>query len=360
MSKQSVFASCLVLLSAIAGCAGNGGGTCDPACATSQACCDGMCVFTQIDNNNCGACGAVCAGTCSNGTCIPGNVDGGPGFDSGPQPMGDCHPSCSSSTRCCGTSCVSREQPVGVDGRPSNVDDPTSPFNNCNGCGLRCDPERSISCSIRPGGSTTECACGQFGECALGEVCANSGGSWQCVSLSSDPNNCGEIGHMCGAGERCSGGNCVCGDTGASCGAGQSCCGATCIDTTSDAANCGACGNACGANAPNCQAGTCVCGTGSGARACSPTSGSSLGESCCGGTCLANSATNCGCGVMCDVASDETCIVDMGLFGMGGSGGVCCGTAPPFPGIPGFCSGGFGLGDGGFPFPGGDAGIPFP
>ncbi len=356
MSKQLAIASLFVLVNVAAGCAGGGNGdSCDPACASSQACCDGACVFLEIDRQNCGACGSVCNGTCSGGACIPGGFDAGPGVDGGPMPQGDCHPTCASGNRCCGTTCVAYEQPVGVDGRPANPDDPSSPFNNCNGCGLRCDPERSISCSIRPGAAGTSCSCGQLGACPAGEICLNTGTQWDCIDLQSDTQNCGSIGNACSGDETCSGGNCICASAGAPCGAGQTCCSGTCIDTASDATNCGGCGTTCGDEAPNCQDSMCVCGTGAGAHACTAPSGSDAGQSCCDGACVDNTASNCGCGVVCD--SGDMCIVNSGFIPGTGGGGVCCGTG--FGGLGGVCTGGGlpGLGDGGFGF--GDGGLPF-
>ncbi len=366
VSKQFIVASCLSLvLSVLAGCAGNEGGGCPTPCASAEVCCDGMCVLTTVSQQHCGGCGQVCSGVCSGGVCMQSGVDASSDFDAGMQQHGACRPTCASSQMCCGTSCVEESQPLGVDGRPSSSEDPRSPFNNCNGCGFRCDPERANSCSIRSGSTEPSCSCGNLPQCPAGDVCVQGSTGFQCVNLSTSTENCGEIGNRCAEGELCSGGVCGCGG-GASCAEGQACCSGSCVDVTSDAANCGACGNACGANAPNCQAGTCVCGTGPEARACTaPMAGTgfppvtSLGESCCDGLCVANSDTSCGCGVACDTASDETCIVTSGgglpIPGTPTSGEatVCCGEEIPILG--GFCTGGGpgipGFGDGGLPFP---------
>jgi hypothetical protein len=68
-----------------------------------------------------------------------------------------------------------------------------------------------------------------------------------------------------------------------------------------------------------------------------------------------NSATSCGCGVVCDGSDD--CIYSSGglIPGLPGGMGVCCGTS--LGPLGSFCSdfGGF---DGGFP--GLDGGLPFP
>jgi hypothetical protein len=42
-------------------------------CAPNQTQCNGTCVNTNIDKNNCGGCGIACtaAQVCQNGTCVP-------------------------------------------------------------------------------------------------------------------------------------------------------------------------------------------------------------------------------------------------------------------------------------------------
>jgi hypothetical protein len=335
-------------------CAGNEGAPCDPECASDmQTCCDGACVFTDYDFNNCGMCGRACSAgqTCREGSCTAATNN-----DSGTT-TGECSPECSSGQRCCGRICVATEQPRGANGRPATPDDASSPFNNCNGCGLRCDPERASSCSLPMGataGSRPSCLCGDMAECLPGDVCVPDGGGYTCVNTSTDVDNCGGVGIACADGEACMAGNCVCGSTGGRCGEGQGCCGGRCIDLTADADNCGECGNACGAEAPTCQDRECVCGTGPSARACAPITDSSTGESCCEGMCVANNDSNCGgCGRACD--ADMTCIVDPGLIpGGGGAPTVCC--APED--FPIFCIPDIGFPDGGFGFP--DGGLPFP
>ncbi len=345
----------------VAGCAENPmGTTCDPACGDFENCCDSTCVLLSNNPNHCGGCGIACAsGVCQSGTCMMGGPfdSGTGGRDGGGMTGGDCRPECTVGERCCGTSCVRRSSPTGDQRTDSS-------FQNCNGCGIACDRERASSCSI-PGGGTEgapRCLCGEFDQCLAGDVCVSSGGTFQCVSLSTDPRNCGAIGNSCAEGESCSGGMCVCGASGGACGAGEACCGGACVDVTSDAMNCGACGNACGANGPSCVDGSCRCGSSPACRP--PTAGmfpapGDLGESCCEDACVANTDTNCGCGVACDTADDETCVVSggSGFPGgpSGGESGVCCGMEVPFFGA--MCTGGGFGGDGGM---GGDGGFPFP
>lgn len=337
-----------------AGCANSGGGaSCDPECPAFYECCDSssdaVCRDIINDPNNCGGCGTTCpSGICREARCVPGaGGDGGVPRDGMVVTPGDggpnmCGTSCNLTTnRCCGSTCTPRSTALGADGRS----DPS--FMACNGCGIACDATRATACSVPGGGAgTPQCMCGVYGQCAAGSVCGLDGAEYACVNLSTDRMNCGEVGNACNDGEDCVGGSCVCGSTGGACGTGESCCGGACLDTSADDANCGACGVACGAGL-TCGGGACLCGD----RACVAPAMGVLGESCCDNTCVANSDSNCGCGVACDTAGDETCIFSGGgiIPGMGGMG-VCCGQEIPL--IGGFCTGG-GL-------PGGDGGLPFP
>ncbi len=338
-----------LLASFATSCAGGrdtGGSACGE-CGPFTSCCeqpDGThsCVRTSDSPTHCGTCGNACAsGRCMSGMCVGGSGDGGSGFDSGPTGM--CSPSCSSAQRCCGTSCVDRSVPTGTDGRTS------SSFTNCNGCGLTCNMDKASACSAPSGMSgPPRCMCGTFNECTGSDVCVtSSSGGFQCVNLSTDTHNCGEIGHECGEGELCSGGSCVCGGTGASCPTGQACCGGSCIDVSTDPDNCGSCGNACGDQGTSCMDGACRCGSGPG---CTPAAGTALGQLCCADTCVPQDASNCGgCGMAC--ADGESCALGMTLTG---TMDICC-TTVAIPGFPSFCLGG-GFGDAGI-FPSLDAGI---
>ena len=75
-----------------------------------------------------------------------------------------------------------------------------------------------------------------------------------CVTVASDPNNCGACNNKCMMGQVCVGGGCT-----GMClpGAGQTNCAGQCVDTTVDNANCGTCGHACGMN-QGCVGGTCA------------------------------------------------------------------------------------------------------
>lgn len=344
-SLRSFLALGAFALAVFPGCAGGGrSNDCDPACAATQECCMGTCVFM--------------------GMCGGGGMDSGtppPGTDSGTPPS-MCTPECTDAQRCCGGSCVQRSVAPNTDGRS----DPS--FANCNGCGIACDSTRASSCSVPGGGAgTARCMCGDFDQCLPGEACVNEGGSFLCITTSTDPNNCGAIGTRCAMGESCVGGMCVCGSSGAACGSGQACCAGTCTDVSADPANCGGCGTVCTPNAPDCSGGSCTCAASG--RACTAPMGGifgmggSLGESCCPGMgCVANSDTSCAC-MAC--TAPDTCQAGTGIFGgIGGMMGteaptVCCGDETvAFLGCGGFPFPG--LGDGGLPFPGGDGGFGIP
>ena len=82
-----------------AGVGGTGSAGCSTDCTTQGlTCCDGRCVNTGNDPDNCGACGTVCSGAASfcNGTCTA--------------PTCDAATSCAAGETCCGSSCCSGEQ----------------------------------------------------------------------------------------------------------------------------------------------------------------------------------------------------------------------------------------------------------
>ncbi|MBI5532129.1 MAG: hypothetical protein HY898_05420 [Deltaproteobacteria bacterium] len=114
-------------------------------------------------------------------------------------------------------------------------------------------------------------------DCGLGQT--DCGGS--CVSLASDPANCGACGHACASTDICSGGTCV-----LNCVGGLSPCSGVCVDLQADPWNCGTCGTTC-IGGTVCISGTCLCPP---------------GQTSCGGVCvnLANDGANCGaCSKLC-------------------------------------------------------------
>ena len=90
------------------GSGGSSGVDCEPACASSRECCDGICVNLATDPFNCGACGNPCsAGEYCNGQCVP----------------IPCTETCESQSACCGTACCGQDElccavhgPIPLDG----------------------------------------------------------------------------------------------------------------------------------------------------------------------------------------------------------------------------------------------------
>ncbi len=109
--------------------------------------------------------------------------------------------------------------------------------------------------------------CGQCGNaCLAGEACV--GGSCrlscspptiqcgtQCADTSSNANHCGGCGMACATGEICQNSACMMG----SCASGTELCAGACVNTQLDLQNCGSCGNVCLAG-QSCSAGACTGG----------------------------------------------------------------------------------------------------
>jgi hypothetical protein len=83
-----------------------------------------------------------------------------------------------------------------------------------------------------------------------GNGCEMCGGG-ECVTIASDPANCGKCGNSCPDGVACENGSC-------SCPAGSQSCTGVCVDTSADVNNCGACGKTCPAGS-TCAGGACSC-----------------------------------------------------------------------------------------------------
>ncbi len=116
---------------------------------------------------------------------------------------------------------------------------------NCGACGNACQP-RAVCVPIEDGGS------GQC-ECQKGEALPDGGTTilqcnGTCTDITTDPKNCGGCagggGAVCGSGQVCAPNDAGGGVCQTSCGTAVDCNGA-CVTLSTDPNNCGACGNAC-------------------------------------------------------------------------------------------------------------------
>jgi hypothetical protein len=305
--------------------------TADAQCETGESCCDGGCIDTDSDHDNCGECGTECAATerCTESACVALKCE--LDFDAG-VPI-DATSGCPVNELCIESS---------GDGACMCGDNPSCPANE--------------TCS-----TAGACSCGDGAGCASAETCC---GGTSCANLDTDENNCGKCGKQCANGATCNDGVCQCdegddwgdcngtcveldtlsncGECGNVCPAATTCrdpsgsrpldcycpnvnyvaCDGACIElgTTS---NCGSCGDSCSAPETQCRSGSCECPT-AGQTACGSTcvdlddgvttgsGGSALTTHCgaCGLTCLPGAACNngvCACpgGSAIDLYCDE-------------------------------------------------------
>jgi hypothetical protein len=119
----------------------------------------------------------------------------------------------------------------------------TSNVNNCGACGTVCGTGQVCSAS-----SCASYCAGADGGAPDGGGILDCGGS--CVDSLTDPTNCGGCGQGCIPGGLCSAGTC-------SCGQGETACDGGCFDLTQNQQNCGACGASC-ASYQVCGASTCA------------------------------------------------------------------------------------------------------
>ena len=221
-----IFAFLFVLGSAVLAVASCAKPVAVPTCTTGQSLCDGVCVATNDDSDNCGKCGNVCpmAQACVKGAC---------------------------SVECPGGS-----MKCGKDGGAATCVNGKTDNQNCGTCGNVCKPGE-----VCYGGNCN----GTCGDSKSGEtMCGADAGSPYCANLKADGQNCGTCGNVCTAGKLCVAG--VCKDA---CDSDQTLCNADagspyCADLKNDNANCGACGVACSGALSSCLNGTCgsLCGYG--------------------------------------------------------------------------------------------------
>jgi len=236
---------------------------------------DGSC-GSATDPKNCGSCGHDCTG-------LPNVAPGAAGVE--------CHSGvCSVPPAACVSGyghCSSRAD----DGCEAHLVDAQS----CGACGTKCSGATPLCTS-----SSTGPKCSATCAAPSPDTCGTS-----CVSLASDPKNCGTCGHDCGAlpnvaagaaGLECRAG--VCYVPPAACATGYAHCSSRsddgCEASLTDAQSCGGCGHACAAPTP-------LCGTTGSASACIA-SCSGTAPDACGAMCvnLTSDPKNCGaCGHDC-------------------------------------------------------------
>lgn len=163
----------LVLASVAQGC-GADASLVDGECASSYAACDGACVDTATDPENCGGCASRCASgvACSGGLC-GGALDGsGDGRLDAP---GD------------GTAGDGSGDGAQGDGGDACPPPPYVTAAACGACGIVCVAPKS-ACIIDVTGAPV---------CALPCVAPLAECSGKCIDVSNDPQNCGACGKFC-------------------------------------------------------------------------------------------------------------------------------------------------------------------
>ena len=231
------------------------------SCTAPLARCEGTCVATASDPDNCGACGTKCttgefcvAGACK--TTCPLTVCAGACTDTALDPAncGSCGSSCPTGDSCAAGKCVAATScpPPQTTCAGTCTETALDPA-NCGACGHAC-------------GVNEVCIAGACAaRCAPFETTCGVSPNEYCAAVQTDPKNCGGCDFECAAGSYCSEGRCA-----ATCvGVTSTLCSGMCVDTDSDNQNCGSCDTACpsgevcsdGACATTCVAGYATCGT---------------------------------------------------------------------------------------------------
>lgn len=273
------------------------------SCDASEEVCEGQCLDTSSDPDNCGGCQNECiAPPMGSPICAEGQCDFvcDPGFkrcgdqcvdtDSNPEHCGQCDSSCpipaDGEAICvdgdCDISCFE-----GFERCEDQCVDTTKNPDFCGDCHTQCPaPQGSVPICVE-GHCDFSCAasglerCGEScvdtdtnadfcgncnSSCAPDEVCSDGecvldcpADTTQCgndcVDLSSNHGTCGSCETSCEAGsEICTGGQCTCAS-------GYTNCNGECVKTASDRNHCGQCNNACGARG-GCFNGSCLCDVG--------------------------------------------------------------------------------------------------
>jgi len=212
--------------------------------------CNGACVNTQTDDNNCGGCGNWCNSfdhlvpwsyVCNKGQCIDKSDIRGPG-ECGPG--GDIE--CPAGSPCLNGVCSELGcLDPGMSACNNTCIDTTSDDTNCGSCGNICAPGQRCE------GGTCHTYCSEPGT----GYCMNPFiGPRVCSELDSDIYNCGRCQHSCPT-SFCSRGECV-----SECPADLTECNRGCVDTMTSEWNCGGCGNRCARDSNGRWTETCING----------------------------------------------------------------------------------------------------
>jgi hypothetical protein len=121
----------------------SGATTCIPGCVQGRSCCEGACVNTDNDPDNCGGCATrcngntpYCDGTCKAAPCIGGGT------------------TCTGATTCCGSMCCTTGQICCKDDGPvteATCFTPTAAQSSCPpGCSPQCVSDRDAKTGIVP------------------------------------------------------------------------------------------------------------------------------------------------------------------------------------------------------------------
>lgn len=236
---------------------------CSVICTNGLEDCNGQCVDTSSDLQNCGTCGNSCSvehaqATCSQGSCSMVSCDtdwGDCNSDTSDgcetqlntnDHCGTCDTACSSPEFCFDGSCTD-QCPGGLTNCGGNCIDTSADPANCGTCDNVCSYDHAQAACILSACSLASCDT-NWGDC-------NTDTSDGCEKdLSSDPDNCGSCDNQCTSPLVCNAGSCT-----DQCPGSLTNCDGACVDTSTNISNCGTCGNACLFNNATalCQAGSC-------------------------------------------------------------------------------------------------------
>ncbi|HUU02506.1 MAG TPA: hypothetical protein VM425_13775 [Myxococcota bacterium] len=311
-------------------------------CENGLTACDGKCVDTEKDIENCNGCGKLCLVRDGQAKCVASKCE----IASCNPPFANCDSKiengCESNTdsdkdNCsgCGKPCFFAHAGAACESGACRMADCESGFADCNS---RADD----GCEIKLG-TLTDCAgCGDACDDYPQPKCNNDGtltvfaGTASCEDgcvYQTHTDDCGALGclngrclknicpdsSLCELGEWCNAENvCLCGRPGEICGG--ACCDGLCTNLQDDSQNCGACGHDCKLNS-HCESKTCVCDEGFGdcdgnAAGCE-TNISDNDNACgaCGTTCVPDASCHGGacsisgflCNGICDIAGATCC-----------------------------------------------------